>query len=297
MLKPHFKSLPLDARTLLKTPKSCEVKKLVGGGEYCHLGLVNGLEKLFKNRHAPESGCVELQFNVDGVPLFKSSNACLWPILCMVKQPNCGEPFVVGIYKGNEKPANASEFLSEFVAETADLIRDGLIVAGKLCTVKIHSFVCDAPARAFMKGITCHSGYSSCEKCIDHGEYVGKVIFPNINAPLRTDVAFDGMADEDHHLGACPLKPLSVGCVTQFGLDYMHLLCLGVVRRLLLYWKGPVGALRVRLGSRLVSELSQKLLSLSCYVPCEFANCSAGYARPEVAGGADLKFLFQLAVF
>lgn len=173
MLKPYFKSLPSDACTLLKTPKSCEVKKLVGGGEYCHLGLVKGLEELFKNRHAPESSCVELQFNVDGVPLFKSSNACLWPILCMVKQPNCGEPFVVGIYQGNEKPANASEFLSEFVVETVDLVRDGLIIADKLCTVKLHSFVCDAPARAFMKGIKCHSGYAACEKCIDHGEYVG----------------------------------------------------------------------------------------------------------------------------
>jgi len=98
ILKPYCKSLPLDARTLLKTPKSCEVKKLIGGGEYCHLGLVKGLENVFKNRCAPESDCVESQFNVDGVPLFKSSNSCLWPILCMVKNPNCGETFVVGVY-------------------------------------------------------------------------------------------------------------------------------------------------------------------------------------------------------
>jgi len=79
------------------------------------------------------------------------------------------------------------------------------------------------------------------------------------------------MTDEDHHVGVCPLKPLSVGCVSQFGLDYMHLVYLGVVWRLLLYWKGPVGPLCVRLGNTAVSELSQKLLSLSCHVPCEFA--------------------------
>lgn len=53
--------------------------------------------------------------------------------------------------------------------------------------VEFHSFVCDAPARAFIKGIKCHSGYSSCEKCTEHGIYAGKVIFPSTDAPLRTD--------------------------------------------------------------------------------------------------------------
>lgn len=272
ILKPHFSSLPSDPRTFLKTPRSCKVKKLKNGGEYCHLGLETGLVDLFKNGLARESKCLELQFNVDGVPLFKSSNACLWPILCMVKQPDFGEPFVVGIYKGNEKPASACEFLSDFVAETVDLVENGLTVLGNLYTVKIHSFVCDAPARAFMKGVKCHSGYAACEKCTEHGEYDGKVIFPTLNAPLRTDQTFNDMTDEDHHMEPCPLKPLSVGCVSQFGLDYMHLVCLGVVRRLILYWKGPVGPLQVRLGSRLVSQLSQKLLSLSENVPCEFAR-------------------------
>ena len=52
----------------------------------------------------------------------------------------------------------------------------------------------------------------------------------------------------------------------------MHLVALGVMRRLLLYWKGPVGPVRVRLGSRMVVELSRKLLALCPDIPCEFAR-------------------------
>jgi len=59
---------------------------------------------------------------------------------------------------------------------------------------------------------------------------------PDVNAELRTSVKFDELADADHHTGISPLKQLSVGMVTQFPLDYMHLVCLGVMCKLLLLW-------------------------------------------------------------
>ena len=57
-----------------------------------------------------------------------------------------------------------------------------------------------------------------------------------------------------------------------FGLDYTHIVYLGVVQRLLLYWKGPVGPIHVRLGSKVVAELSHKLTALCQHIPCEFAR-------------------------
>lgn len=36
----------------------------------------------------------------------------------------------------------------------------------------IHSFICNAPPRAYIKCIKSHTGYSSCEKCTVLGEYV-----------------------------------------------------------------------------------------------------------------------------
>ena len=35
----------------------------------------------------------------------------------------------------------------------------------------ITRFICDAPARAFLKCIKCHSGFSSCERSNIHGDF------------------------------------------------------------------------------------------------------------------------------
>ena len=101
-------------------------------------------------------------------------------------------------------------------------------------------------------------------------EYVGKMTFPDIDAPLRTDVSFDEMRDEEHHIGQPPLQGLSLGMVSQFPLDYMHLVCLGVVKRLLQIWmQGP---LKVRLGSQIKRQISEALLRLRPFMPKEFAR-------------------------
>jgi hypothetical protein len=271
ILKPLFPAIPKDPRTLLKTATQYSINP-VGGGEYCHIGLSKGISALL-GRYPHTVDRIELQINVDGIPLFKSSNTALWPILCLVSNIDSENPFVVGLFCGKEKPKSAAEFLSDFVTETVDLIKNGLIFENKLFPVVIHSFVCDAPARAFLKGIKCHSGYASCEKCTVYGEYyAGKVIFPSTDAPLRTDDSFKCMVDEDHHVMSCPLDPLDAGFVSKFGLDYLHLICLGVMRRFLLYWKGPVGPIHVRLGKNGIGSLSVRLLALVPYVPFEFAR-------------------------
>ena len=64
------------------------------------------------------------------------------------------------------------------------------------------------------------------------GLYLNKVTFPETEAELSTDVQFDEMLDYGHHVGVSPLVELSLGMVSQFPLDYMHLVCMGVIRRL-----------------------------------------------------------------
>ena len=46
--------------------------------------------------------------------------------------------------------------------------------------------------------------------------------FPTVDDPLRTDEDSKLMRDENHHIIPCPLCPLRVGFVSQFGIDYMH---------------------------------------------------------------------------
>ena len=84
--------LPKDARTLLKTPKSVETLT-IAGGSYKYFGLKSGITKCFKTFTSLKGlTSIKLKFNIDGIPLFKSSNASLWPTLCSFGR---SKPFVV----------------------------------------------------------------------------------------------------------------------------------------------------------------------------------------------------------
>ena len=71
------------------------------------------------------------------------------------------------------------------------------------------------------------------------------------------------MTDKVHHLGTSPLAELNIGMVSTFPSDYMHLVCLGVMKRLLRLWlEGP----------RVIEKISTVLVTLRPYIPCEFAR-------------------------
>lgn len=76
-----LKWLPNDSRTLCKTPRSTNVIQLAGG-KYWYNGIKNNLQRIFSNLE--KSTIIQLNFNVDGVPLFKSSNTQFWPILANI---------------------------------------------------------------------------------------------------------------------------------------------------------------------------------------------------------------------
>lgn len=103
-----------------------------------------------------------------------------------------------------------------------------------------------------------------------------RMTFPKTDVVLRTDDEFKSMADESHHHGPTPLSLLPVGLVSQFGFDYMHLVCLGVVRKLLKFWLGghirKDPSLASRLCARNVLLLSQNLLKHHNSIPIEFAR-------------------------
>ena len=86
----------------------------------------------------------------------------------------------------------------------------------------------------------------------------------------RTDIKFNEMAYEEHPHGQSSLHHLRVRMVSQFPLDYMHLVCLGVMRKLLSLWIS--GPLQTRLGSNLVKQISSNILSIKCHMPKEFAR-------------------------
>lgn len=72
-----LKSLPIDSRTLLSTPRSGLVDITdIGGGNYIHFGISHGLSTVLKifasvqNLHV-----LELWFNIDGLPVDKKGKS------------------------------------------------------------------------------------------------------------------------------------------------------------------------------------------------------------------------------
>ena len=267
--------LPADARSLMQTPRNL-VMKSIGGGSYYHFGIAEQIQKLLeKNFISTDTYKIKLQINVDGIPIFKSSNTQLWPILGKIVNADCipnANPFVIGIFCGQSKPADLQAYLHDFVEEVKFFETNLLDIPSlkKHIKITIVCFVCDAPARAFLKQTKGRNAYYGCERCAQKGVWKGKVTFPETNAPSRTNENF--ASDEDHvrHSSPSPLTMLSLGLVSQFVLDPVHLVFLGVVKRLLWLWsKSPI-VHACKITPSQVRAISEILVNFQSYIPREF---------------------------
>ena len=104
--------LPKDCRTLLKTPRSIEYSEKCGG-KYIFFGIKTGILKTVSVKSFPleYEKILKLNFNIDGVPLFKSSGTQFWPILCSLENYT---PFLVAIFYGQSKPNSLDDFCLTF---------------------------------------------------------------------------------------------------------------------------------------------------------------------------------------
>ncbi|KAK5638535.1 hypothetical protein RI129_012830 [Pyrocoelia pectoralis] len=241
VLHPIHPELPLHAKTLLKTSRTTFAKKQLNNGEYIHFGIKSYL-KLFLTKNPFHTNLIKMSFNIDGIPLFKSSSTTFWPILGLIinLQGIKQKPFAIGVFCGTSKPAPLSSFLEDFISELSEL-----------CTKS-------------------HGGYSSCDKCTVEGEYINRrVVLDSTSAPRRTDESFSLQIDEGHHTGISPLTQLNIGMVSLFPIDYMHSVCLGVMKKLLTSWVSGY-PIHVRLDSRSVNSISTQLKHLGLFVPYEF---------------------------
>lgn len=143
--------LPNDPRTLLKTPKNTVIKSLENNSEYWHNGVFGPLKNILDNiDNLPN--CINLNINFDGLPIHNSSKKEFWPILANIHQIDA-DPFVIGVYFGIGKPKNLKEYLEDFVVEMKNILQYGLEIKSRNIPVKIRCFICDSPARAFIKGL------------------------------------------------------------------------------------------------------------------------------------------------
>jgi len=78
--------------------------------------------------------------------------------------------------------------------------------------------------------------YFGCNMCIEEGHFINEMIFPGVDALRRTNESFRSKTNEDYHKGTSPLEHLPIDIISEVSHDYMHVVCLGGVKRLIRFW-------------------------------------------------------------
>lgn len=264
---------------LLKKPFSCDKKvdviksTLNCGGEFVYLSIEDNIKYCIDNnliQLTDKYTEFRIMLNIDGLPLFRSSPVNIWPILVSFRDYDFGKPLPVGVYVGVKKP-DFSGFVSQLHSELLRL-QNYVQICNFFIKVIDITFICDAPARSFLQCVKGHSGYNACPYCTIHGEYIhNKVVFPYLAAghAERTDDKYMS-SSENNQLSRSPLVEV-VSLKTGFPPEYMHLVCLGIMRRLLQsYMSNTHGLLPCRLSEGLKMQLNDRIKAHSNILPREF---------------------------
>lgn len=270
--------LPESRPTLLRTPKTPIVIKTCFPGRYYHFGLKKCLRRC-NYSFLQNNNIVEIDINIDGVSLSKSSKLKMWPILgAFPGYPNTS-PFLIGCYEGYADPNNVEVYLQEFVEEMTDILINGAEVTPQLILkpLKIRLFSCDMPGRSFVKGTKGHTSLFGCDRCTQKCYHVGNtMVYQPFKESERTDDTFRNRLHQHHHQPWALQNPmlieeLNLGLVSQFVIDDMHAVHLGVMRKMILcIFKGHCNG--VRLTDEKKQELDSQYISYAPFIPVEFAR-------------------------
>ncbi len=268
VLKQHgHDELPVTARTLLGTLAHVAVDQK-SGMDYVYLDLKKQLVEILnkypedKTKNLTE---IEVSNNVDGLPLFKSSREGSWPVLFAVHLERA-EVFASALTLGKSKPSD-QEYLRDTLVDLHDILVHGLEYKDRTISVNLRCVVADAPAMAMIKQCKQYSGYYGCERCTQKGEWHNKVTYQQTrDLNLRTDTSFRNKVQKEHHVGDSLYTLLEMfDMVEGFAKDYMHIVCLGVVKRLILLWlRGPR---EIRISKQMKDMISECLIALRPFIP------------------------------
>lgn len=130
----------------------------------------------------PSADMISVNFSVDGVPIFSSSNYSMHPLLCpineLAQEKRPVTMLLCGLYCGYGKLPNVNAYLTPFVAECNELKESGFSYThkGQLYrkTCRLLIGICDSIARREVRNITQFNGEYGCGFCKHPGEQVPK---------------------------------------------------------------------------------------------------------------------------
>lgn len=285
-----YTQFPKTAETFLGTKRDVSVQVMTSqkGSSclYTYLGIENCLRtRISRNIYKEDS--IRVLVNIDGASPYKqTSKQHIWPILIQVFSTKyfC-KPSVVAIYCGDSKPKCVNEYLRDFVEESNSLIENGITIENVKYRFEIAAFVCDTPARTFIKCCKGHGGFFACERCEVKGVTInGKRVYCDIESTPRTNESYREQRQPEHHLPyyTSPLLELkNFDPVKSILLDNMHMLFLGNMKLLLEKWlsSNNVG----RIGAENKLQLKALLETMPSNIPDEFQ-------RKELEFGEILKW-------
>ncbi|KER30995.1 hypothetical protein T265_02672 [Opisthorchis viverrini] len=186
-LQHKLPELPQDARTLMRTPRSCPTRE-VPPEEDIHLGIANGLRRVVPMYLPPQPYIIHLHMNVNVMKLHNNGTTVIWPILARIVRPFTSPVFLVGLYGGVRKPEDVCTYLNDVVQELEELLRLGVVVNDLHHQVVLDAIICDKPARSFVTRVRGYNSYYGCDYM--HAVCLGVVrrlvsIFVNVDRPVR----------------------------------------------------------------------------------------------------------------
>jgi len=159
------------------------------------------------------------------------------------------------------------------ITVTRILSNAGINFHGNKRPMRLKCFIADAPARSFIPNHHSHMPLHPCSKCKASGVHCESRYVNGINHSLRTDEEYVRCIDEDHHKeGKSPLSMLPIGIISQTPFDYMHLVCLGVMKKILFAWIHGRYSRLSKLSERSISIMCTRLNNLKEYCPSNFAR-------------------------
>uniref|UniRef100_A0A3Q0KTE6 DNA-directed RNA polymerase n=1 Tax=Schistosoma mansoni TaxID=6183 RepID=A0A3Q0KTE6_SCHMA len=170
---------------------------------------------------------------------------------------------MIGIYGVNTKPAQFNEISADTISEIKEMTETGLLSVrfNKYIAIKLTAVICDAPARSDVRYTVNHNGKAGCDRCVvDDRRLDGKMTFPNGEYTLRTDDSFRSQTQSIHHQGHSLFESLPIDMTSTFPLDPMHMVYLGVTKKLVTFWI-ELGHKRLKNVNSCVIRSINKLIS------------------------------------
>jgi hypothetical protein len=275
--------IPLAPATLLRIPKQDMKLRTVSPGDYLHLGI----EKTLTVANYPFlDNCeqIELDVCIDGVPLVKSSRLCMWPILGAFVDRRDVNPFLIGVYVGRGSPKSITDFFQDYVQEMKKL--DGLLSISEKKSIpfSVRAYCCDAPARSFLASVRYHTGFHGCTKCCQIGKKIDRTtVFSKTVVGCRTDQSYTNRSDPQFHSELYlnqknPLEEIGTHMITQVPIEPMHLLDLGVMKKLLVLFLEN-SKKKFFETKEDIAKTEEHFLSIVNYVPAELKRAPRVFAE------------------